>query len=68
MREFLIYFELILILNFFQGCMDKLVKYLDNNLPLFLLVIAVIVILEILGLILSILMCCAIKRKDHYKA
>uniref|UniRef100_A0A6B2EID3 Tetraspanin n=1 Tax=Phlebotomus kandelakii TaxID=1109342 RepID=A0A6B2EID3_9DIPT len=51
-----------------EGCVDKLVKELENNMPIVIAVFIGIITIEVLGLIFSLVLCCAIKRNDHYKA
>lgn len=52
-----------------QGCTDKLVQAVDDNLINIILVIAGIVAIEIFALIISICLCCNINSKeDHYKS
>ncbi|XP_049284441.1 CD81 protein-like [Anopheles funestus] len=52
---------------FVDGCMEKLVKAVQENLKLISYVGAAIVGIELLTLILSLLLCCAIRRNDNYK-
>lgn len=52
---------------FSDGCMDKLVKAIKENVKLICYVGAAIVAIELLTLILSLLLCCAIRRNDNYK-
>lgn len=52
-----------------QGCMDKLVQAVDENLITVISVIAGIVAVELFALIISICLCCNINSKDdHYKS
>uniref|UniRef100_A0A1B0DE38 Tetraspanin n=1 Tax=Phlebotomus papatasi TaxID=29031 RepID=A0A1B0DE38_PHLPP len=50
-----------------EGCMDRLVEELEKNMPIVIAVFVGIIAVEVLGLIFSIVLCCAIKRNDHYK-
>ncbi|XP_053678902.1 CD82 antigen-like [Anopheles nili] len=50
-----------------DGCMEKLVKAVQENIKLICYVGAAIVGIELLTLILSLLLCCAIRRNDNYK-
>ncbi|XP_059617858.1 CD9 antigen [Phlebotomus argentipes] len=51
-----------------EGCVDKLVTALKENMPIVVAVFIGIITVEVLGLIFSLVLCCAIKRNDHYKA
>uniref|UniRef100_A0A182MG97 Tetraspanin n=1 Tax=Anopheles culicifacies TaxID=139723 RepID=A0A182MG97_9DIPT len=52
---------------FADGCMEKLVKAVQDNIKLICYVGAAIVGIELVTLILSLLLCCAIRRNDNYK-
>lgn len=51
-----------------EGCMSKLVKEIERNQPIFAGVILGIVAVQVLGLLFSLFLCCAVKRTDNYKA
>uniref|UniRef100_U5EXL7 Tetraspanin n=1 Tax=Corethrella appendiculata TaxID=1370023 RepID=U5EXL7_9DIPT len=51
-----------------QGCMEKLIDEIKNNLKTIYAVGLCIAGVEILALILSLILCCAIRRNDNYKA
>lgn len=50
-----------------DGCMEKLVKEIKKNIKLVYIVGAGIAGIEILASIFALLMCCAIRRNNHYK-
>lgn len=52
----------------FQGCIDKLIDALNSQKSIVIGVAAGIGILELLGLIFSLVLCCAIGSSDRYKA
>lgn len=51
-----------------EGCMSKLVKEIDRNQPIAAAIILAIVAVQVLGLLFSLCLCCAVKRTDNYKA
>lgn len=51
-----------------EGCMSKLVKEFEKNQPIAAGVIIAIVGVQVLGLLFSLFLCCAVKRTDNYKA
>lgn len=51
-----------------EGCMSKLVKEIDRNQPIACAVIIGIVAVQVVGLLFSLFLCCAVKRTDNYKA
>lgn len=48
--------------------MEKIVEEIKKNTKLIVAIGLGIVGVEVLALILSLLLCCAIRRNDHYKA
>lgn len=52
----------------FQGCIDKLMDALNSQKNIVIGVTSAIAILELLGLIFSLVLCCAIDSSDRYKA
>lgn len=53
---------------YLQGCIDKLMDALNSQKNIVIGVAAGIGILELLGLIFSLILCCAIGSSDRYKA
>lgn len=52
-----------------QGCTEKLLNVLQDNLTTILAVLAGIIGIEILALLISLCLCCAVgDRDDHYKS
>ncbi|XP_003699639.1 CD9 antigen [Megachile rotundata] len=51
-----------------EGCIDKLMDVLNHQQDNVIIVTSVIGILELLGLIFSLVLCCAIGSSDRYKA
>lgn len=51
-----------------EGCMDKLVKTIHEHWKILLGIIIAIILLEFFGLVFALVLCCAIKNNDHYKA
>lgn len=52
----------------FQGCVSKLVDTLKNHMSIVIGVGIGIGIIECLGLIFSLILCCGIRNMDRYKA
>ncbi|XP_033324868.1 tetraspanin-8 isoform X1 [Megalopta genalis] len=51
-----------------EGCIDKLIDVLSSQKNVIIGIVAAIGILELLGLIFSLVLCCAIGSSDRYKA
>ncbi|XP_076651103.1 tetraspanin-8 [Halictus rubicundus] len=51
-----------------EGCIDKLMDFLNSQKNVVIGVAAAIGVLELLGLIFSLVLCCAIGSSDRYKA
>lgn len=51
-----------------NGCMEALVKTIHGNWTTLLGITIAVILLEFFGLIFSLVLCCAIKNNDHYKA
>ncbi|GLH15270.1 hypothetical protein R5R35_011976 [Gryllus longicercus] len=51
-----------------EGCIDKLIDILRTYATVVTAVGITICVLEIIGLVFSLLLCCAIRNTDHYKA
>lgn len=51
-----------------EGCMSKLVKEIERNQPIAAGIILGIIGVQVLGLLFSLVLCCAVKRTDNYKA
>lgn len=50
-----------------NGCMEKLVNAIKENIKLVYIVGAIVVGVEILALVFAFLLCCAIRRSNNYK-
>ncbi|XP_058468151.1 tetraspanin-2-like isoform X2 [Malaya genurostris] len=50
-----------------EGCMEKLINEIKTNINTFYIACASIVGVEILALVFTILLCCAIRRNNNYK-
>ncbi|XP_026481249.1 tetraspanin-11-like [Ctenocephalides felis] len=51
-----------------SGCIDKLVETIRDHMSWVIGIAIGVAVLELLGLIFSVVLCCAIKRNDRYKA
>ncbi|XP_059491050.1 CD9 antigen-like [Neocloeon triangulifer] len=53
---------------FSEGCTAKILQWKVDNTPTFVLIFVGIIALELFGLLFSIVLCCAIRSMDRYKA
>jgi hypothetical protein len=54
--------------DLFQGCIDKLIYLLKSHLSIVVGVGIALAIIECLGLVFSLILCCGIRNMDRYKA
>lgn len=52
----------------FQGCIDKLKEVMSDHMIIAWALMITIAILEIFGLIFSLVLCCAVRSVDRYKS
>uniref|UniRef100_A0A0V0GBX0 Tetraspanin n=1 Tax=Triatoma dimidiata TaxID=72491 RepID=A0A0V0GBX0_TRIDM len=51
-----------------QGCSDKLLEVLSDYMSWFTAVGALLILVQLLGLIFSLILCCSIQQRNRYKA
>lgn len=51
-----------------EGCMSKLAKEYEQKMPIGVAIILGLIAVQVLGLLFSLILCCAVKRTDNYKA